>query len=126
TLLGGSSSNGTVFQMNTDGTGYTVLKHFSATTVAPSGTSTNSDGANPHAGLTLSGSTLYGTTSGGGSSGYGTVFQVNTAGTAYKVLKHFTVSDGKFLEAGLTLSGSTLYGTTVIGGSSGVGTLFQV
>jgi uncharacterized repeat protein (TIGR03803 family) len=54
--------------MNTDGTGYTVLKSF-----------TNNDG--PNAGLILSGGTLYGTTYMGGSSGDGTVFKMNTNGT---------------------------------------------
>src|ERR1035437_3383230 len=40
-------------------------------------TSTNSDGANPQAGLILSGTTLYGTAYWGGSSGYGTVFSLS-------------------------------------------------
>src|SRR5439155_22369686 len=76
---------GTVFKINTDGTGFAVLKMF-----------TNSvDGRNPHGGLVLSGSTLYGTTELGGSSGFGTVFKVNTDGSGYIVLKNFgeTVSD---------------------------------
>ena len=38
---------------------------------------TNSDGANPVAGLILSGNTLYGTASQGGSSGRGTVFSLS-------------------------------------------------
>jgi uncharacterized repeat protein (TIGR03803 family) len=104
-----------------------VLKHFSAATYIPStGTFTNSDGANPFAGLTLSGSALYGTTFNGGSSGYGTVFQVNTDGTGYAVLKHFTGNEGANPSAGLALSGDVLYGTTVGGGSAGFGTVFQV
>jgi uncharacterized repeat protein (TIGR03803 family) len=41
---------------------------------------TGFDGAEPHAGLILSGSTLYGTAQLGGSSGRGTVFAVNTNG----------------------------------------------
>ncbi len=36
----------------------------------------NTNGANPAAGLTLSGNTLYGTTYEGGASGYGTVFSL--------------------------------------------------
>src|SRR2546425_442496 len=39
-----------------------------------------SDGANPQAGLVLSGNTLYGTAYGGGSSSNGAVFKVNTDG----------------------------------------------
>src|ERR1035437_5755881 len=55
--------------------------------------STNSDGANPQAGLILSGNTLYGTASGGGSSGYGTVFAVNTDGMGFTNLHSFTATD---------------------------------
>ena len=49
-----------------------------------------SDGANPRAGLILSGNTLYGTAVGGGSSGNGTVFAVNTDGTGFTNLHSFT------------------------------------
>ena len=79
---------------------------------------TNSDGANPYAGLILSGNTLYGTACGGGSSGNGTVFAVNTDGTGFTNLHSFTHlvlpgtnSDGANPYAGLILSGNTLYGT---------------
>jgi uncharacterized repeat protein (TIGR03803 family) len=54
-----------------------------------------SDGANPFAGLILSGSTLYGTADSGGSSGYGTLFAINTSGTGFRVLVSFNgVNDG--------------------------------
>jgi uncharacterized repeat protein (TIGR03803 family) len=115
TIWGGSSDKGTVFKVNTDGTGYTVLKSF-----------TGSDGSLPRAGLVLSGRTLYGTTYSGGSSGAGTVFKVNTDGTGYTVLKSFTGSDGSWPQAGLVLSGGTLYGTTGNGGISNIGTVFKV
>jgi uncharacterized repeat protein (TIGR03803 family) len=64
TLAGGSSANGTVFAVNTDGTSFTVLHSFTALN-----NGTNSDGANPHAALVLSGNTLYGTAYTGGISG---------------------------------------------------------
>src|SRR5712671_5671321 len=50
TYGGGSSGKGTVFAVNTNGTGFTTLHSF-----------IGSDGANPQAGLILSGNTLYGT-----------------------------------------------------------------
>ena len=112
---GGSSNSGTVFRMNTDGTGYGVLKEFS-----------NSEGAHPGGGLTLSGSVLYGTTYSGGSSNAGTVFKMNSDGTGYRVLKDFRISDGAYPRGGLALLGSVLYGTTYSGGSSNVGTVFKV
>jgi uncharacterized repeat protein (TIGR03803 family) len=116
TYEGGDSYEGTVFSVNTDGTGYTVLHSFTG----------SPDGSRPAAGLTLSGSTLYGTTGGGGSSAYGTVFKLNTDGTGYTVLHSFTGSpDGAGPAAALTLSGNMLYGTSS-GGSANNGTVFKL
>lgn len=108
TFYGGSSDNGTVFSLNTNGTGFTVLKSFAG-----------SDGALPFAGLTLSGSTLYGTTSEGGNANVGTVFKLKTDGSAFTVLKSLTPSDGQYLYAGATLGESTLYGAIYAGGTGG-------
>jgi uncharacterized repeat protein (TIGR03803 family) len=77
TCDGGSSGNGTLFAINTNGTGFRTLYSFSASGTNSSGVYTNSDGTNPKAGLILSGNTLYGTASGGGSSGNGTVFSLS-------------------------------------------------
>ena len=97
---------GSVFKINSDGTGYATVYNFGG----------NGDGANPMAGLVLSGKTLYGTASqGGGSSNgaNGTVFKVNTDGTGFTVLYSFTGNnDGAYPETGLVLSGGTLYGTS--------------
>jgi uncharacterized repeat protein (TIGR03803 family) len=133
--LGGSSGRGTVFAVNTDGTGFTNLYSFTATSTDSSGVETNSDGAYPNAGLILLGNTLYGTASSGGSPGSGTVFAVNTNGTGFTNLHTFTQlsvpytgtnSDGANPSAGLVLSGSTLYGTAQLGGNAGNGTVFAV
>jgi large repetitive protein len=114
---------GTIFQINTDGTGYMVLYSFG---------SVANDGANPQGDLTLSGSTLYGMTYVGGDNGYGTIFQINTDGTGYQVLHSFGGgSDQGYPNGSLTLSGSTLYGMTsgfewMSGVSIGAGTIFQI
>ena len=119
---GSSSGYGTVFRINTDGTGFAVLHSFSEPVHG-----TNSDGSSPEASLTLSGSTLYGTTLNGGSGGRGTIFEVNTDGSGFTVLKNFVDSaDGGYSQASLTLSGSTLYGTTHEDGSSDEGTIFSL
>src|ERR1035438_1967722 len=73
---GGKNGNGTVFAVNTDGTGFRNVYSFSAVSTKSSGVYTNSDGAFPNTGLILSGNTLYGTTSAGGNSGNGTVFSL--------------------------------------------------
>ena len=72
---GGDSGYGTVFAVNTDGTDFTNPHSFTAESVSPP--YTNSDGAGPQAGLTLSGYTLYGTAAYGGSFGNGTVFSLS-------------------------------------------------
>jgi uncharacterized repeat protein (TIGR03803 family) len=135
TSTGDASDNaGTVFSVNSDGTGFTNLHSF---TVVPNVNGTNSDGYNPIAGLVLSGGTLYGTAPYGGISGSGTIFKVNTDGTGFMVLHSFTEgsgpffflmtnSDGAYPQGGLILSGNTLYGTAYYGGSSGFGTVFAL
>jgi len=90
TLYGTASKRGiwnagTVFAINTDGTGFTSLHSFTALN-----NQTNSDGAYPQAGLILSGNTLYGTAALGGNSGAGTVFAINTDGTGFTNLYNFT------------------------------------
>src|SRR5262249_22549642 len=85
------------------------------------GPAINFQGANPNAGLILSGNTLYGTAAAAGSSGAGTVFAVNTDGTGFRLLHIFTYTDGANPWSGLILSGNTLYGTAYSGGGSGWG-----
>lgn len=105
-------ATGRCSKVNTDGTGYTLLKAFNG-----------NDGAFPYTSLTLAGSTLYGTTQQGGNwsdwpNGGGVVFKVNTDGSAYTVLKNCTGNDGMAPVEGLVLAGTTLYGTTFNGGIS--------
>ena len=119
---GGGSSNGTLFSMNTDGSGFGVLHSFAGGV---------SDGANPYGTLTLSGSKFYGMTYSGGSSsgsGNGTIFTMNLDGTGFSLLHAFarSASDGGCPFGSLTLSGSTLYGVTKYGGSSNFGTIFRM
>lgn len=116
---GGSKASGTVFRMNADATGYSVLYSF-----------TNSpDGSAPDSGLAQgSDGVLYGTTYYGGANHAGTVFKLNTNGTGYAVLYSFTNSpDGAYPYAGL-LQGrdGALYGTTYGGGASNLGTVFRI
>jgi uncharacterized repeat protein (TIGR03803 family) len=121
---GGGSGVGTVFAINTNGSGFTNLHSFAALT-GPN--FTNSDGANPYGGLILAGNTLYGTADTGGSSGNGTVFAVSTNGTGFTNLYSFSGgTDGANPAGGLVLSGNTLYGTTFYGGTNGNGTVFAV
>jgi uncharacterized repeat protein (TIGR03803 family) len=119
TFAGGSNSSGftpsgTVFRMNADGTGHTVLRSFDSSTA-------NS----PRSSLTLSGTMLYGTLQ-SGNSGNGGLFKIDTNGSNYAVLKNFAGTDGASPYGGLAVSGNILYGTTYGGGSQGAGTLFRI
>ena len=118
TYYGGSANNGTIFSMNTNGTGFTLLHTF---TFIPS------DGVLPLGTLTLSGTKLYGMTSQSSSGGGGTVFSMNTDGTGFGLLHSFTgsASDGYNPHGSLTLVGSQLYGMTYTGGLGG-GTIFRI
>lgn len=117
TVGGGTSFHGTVFALNTDGTGFTTLYNFAG----------DFDGVGPYDALILASNTLYGTTIRGGSSNNGTVFAVETSGTGFRTLHTFTGgSDGGLSGASLVLSSNTLYGTTQEGGTFGKGTVFAV
>ncbi len=123
---GGAAGCGTVFKVNADGSGFTTLHSFSALSWNGSANA-NSDGAEPQAGLVVLQDTLYGTAFYGGSSGVGTVFKVNTDGTAFTTLHHFTGgTDGMLPVAGLTVSGHSLFGAAMYGGGGALGTLFQL
>ena len=133
TVNGGGAGNGTVFAVNTDGSGFTNLYSFSPLSGGWEGT--NRDGAYPAAGLLLSGNTLYGTAQSGGGSGQGAVFALNTDGSGFTTLHHFSVTrtnssgvftngDGTAPLAALLLSGSSLYGTAFGGGGFGAGTVY--
>jgi uncharacterized repeat protein (TIGR03803 family) len=134
---GGTNGNGTVFAVNTNGTGFRNLHSFFALAGSSgyAGSGTNSDGANPWSALIISGDTLYGMAAQGGSSGNGTLFALNTDGTSFTTLHSFTAlsgglsatnADGAYFQAGLILSSNTLYGMAFAGGPSGNGTVFKV
>jgi uncharacterized repeat protein (TIGR03803 family) len=132
-ILGGANGNGTVFAVNTDGSGFTNIYSFTVGDYVYAGFYTNSDGYAPYAGLVLSGDILYGTAVAGGSGDNGTVFAVTTNGIGFTNLHSFTYlnpdtetnSDGAAPIAGLILSGNTLYGTAETGGSY-YGTVFSL
>ena len=118
-LEGGTSNQGVIFSMNTDGTGFTVMHSF---------TGGATDGQSPYGDLLFSGSTLYGMTYSGGTANHGTVFSIDTNGTGFTVMHSFTggVTDGLNPYGGLVLSNTTLFGTTSGGGTSNAGIVFSM
>ena len=85
----------------------------------------NQDGANPAAGLVLSGSVLCGTTLNGGLQGAGTAFWMTPDGTNFNAFRSFAdAPDAGNPEGELAVSGNGFFGTTFGGGSNGVGAVF--
>ncbi|MGH7972335.1 MAG: choice-of-anchor tandem repeat GloVer-containing protein, partial [Limisphaerales bacterium] len=124
---GGANGSGTVFALDPNNGGFTTLYAFSAALTNSSGLSANSDGLRPTSSLVLQGNALYGTTFSGGVHGYGTVFRINTDGSAFANLHNFAGDgDGANPATELVLSDNTLYGTTTAGGLSGFGTIFAL
>lgn len=116
TSAGGANNKGTIFSIDTDGTGFQSLLSFDG-----------SNGDSPLGSLTLVGSTLYGMTSRGGTNYDGTIFSINADGTGFQSLLSFDdYVNGENPMGGLTLSGSTLYGMTEGGGRDGCGTIFAL
>ena len=98
TNSGGSlSANGTVFSMNTNGSGYKVLENLN-----------DLIGDEPYGSLILSGNRLFGITYYGGANGYGNIFSIDTNGNGYKDLHDFNTSE--YIYGSLTLSGRRLFG----------------
>ena len=118
TEIGGTASNGVLFRINTDGSGYSVVHNFAGDT---------NDGGHPVSNLTIVGSTVFGTTSLGGASGDGTIFSIGTGGSGYQIVHNFAgaFTDGSEPNA-LTPLGATLLGTGGSGGTSVGGTIFSI
>jgi uncharacterized repeat protein (TIGR03803 family) len=111
-----SGGYGTVFAVNTDGTGFTCLYNFTG----------GSDGSAPFNGVNLSGNTLFGIAADGGNAGDGTVFSLGTDGTNFTTLYTFTNGSDGAGPRGFLLSGNTVYGMAANGGNAGHGTVWAV
>ncbi len=131
TSYGGASSQGsvqdcgTVFKIQTDGSGYTILHNFRPF-------NSDHDGQDPETGL-IEGSdgALYGTTAEGGLS-FGTIFKIQKDGSGYQILYRFLggyQNDGERPDTELVENvDGTLYGCTSTGGTwmTGIGTIFRI
>ncbi len=87
TEIGGNNNAGTLFKINSDGAGYSILHAFT--------TNNASDGAFPVGDMVLSSNGwLCGVTAYGGTANAGTVYRIRTNGTGFKILHSFTLHKG--------------------------------
>jgi uncharacterized repeat protein (TIGR03803 family) len=124
TLTGGQHDNGTIFGINDDGTGYSLLKNFDKT-------QKNNGGDQPHSCFAAAGSVLYGMTSEGGKKGgtvgEGTIFSYDTSTGNYTRLYSFDGKHGSDPHGQPIVdpNGTTLYGMTRTGGKADVGVIYS-
>ena len=119
TAYGGASNQGTIFKINSDGNGFTLLHSFAGGV---------GDGSSPYGSLIVSGGTFYGMTSYGGANDKGTIFKINPDGGGFALLRSFAggAEDGKNPYDSLLEAGGALYGMTLTGGADDVGTIFKI
>ena len=122
-LVGTTSSNGTVFKITRDGTLITLHTFCSQNGCA--------DGYYPAGALVqATDGNFYGTTEYGGASGGGTIFKITAGGmltTLYSFCSQTNCTDGAAPIAGLVqATNGIFYGTTYAGGANGFGTVFKI
>lgn len=122
TSVGGASSAGSVFRIQTNGSGFENLYSF------PAGAN-NGVGTNPkHNYFAFIAPTLYGSTENGGSNDNGSLYKINIDGTSFAPIHVFSgaVNDGSTANSCPISFNGLLYGCTRFGGTMGEGTLYQI
>ena len=115
---------GTIFRLNTDGTGYAILHTFADSGgdgFGPNGLSEGDDG------FLYGAATTGGKTNSTSPNGLGTIFRLRKDGSGYEVLHSFLggPGDGQLPFANVIRGNDeAFYGTTYEGGEYGLGTIF--
>jgi uncharacterized repeat protein (TIGR03803 family) len=119
TRAGGATDRGSIFRMNPDGSGFSLLHSFLGGA---------SDGESPTGALVDLGGVLFGSTEQGGAADAGVVFAINTDGTGFRLVHSFTggAADGRYPVGTLVSIGGSLYGMTNRGGEEDLGTVFWI
>jgi uncharacterized repeat protein (TIGR03803 family) len=114
---GGSSSRGTLFQIDAQTDALSTLVTFNT-----------ANGARPQSDLVFDGSgNLYGTAQSGGANGVGTVFEYSLGTSAFNTIATFNTTNGSLPLGGLAIdAGGNLFGTTQGGGANNQGTVFEI
>lgn len=116
TEFGGSSNQGTLYKIKSDGTGYQTIFDF-----------TGLDGSHAVNSPFWDGTFLYVTTYLGGTNNVGVLIKIKPDGTGYIKLRDFNNSAGSAPYGSLISDGTFLYGITRTGGSSASrGTIYKI
>lgn len=111
---GGQNSDGVIFRLQSNGSGYTVLHDIN-------------DHPTKADLLLASDGRLYGTSKSGGANLAGSIFRINPDGSGFQVIHTFNTANGAGPEAGLVQAADgNLYGVTTVGGDHGKGTIFRI
>jgi uncharacterized repeat protein (TIGR03803 family) len=117
TSRGGLNDKGTIFKVETNGSGFSKLIDFNGAL----------NGSLPFGSLIYDGSFLYGMTLTGGANNWGTLFKVTTNGTGFSKLIEFNgFANGGYPSGNLISDGTFIYGMTTLGGANNLGTIFQI
>jgi uncharacterized repeat protein (TIGR03803 family) len=109
TYYGGTNGDGSIFELNSDGSGYNVVHSFSGADSNPSGMIQGNDGE------------IYGTTA-------SVVFRFDPSSGNYTILHTFSgapdgaLAFGKLIQA----NDGALYGTTYLGGTNNDGSVYKI
>ncbi len=120
TYWGGDYDCGTIFKIQTDGSGFELLHIFECENPA--------NGSGPLNSLIQIGSILYGMTETGGLYDAGTIFKIGTDGNGFEILHSFVgdLTDGGYPAGTLIRIRSKLIGMTSTGGMYDAGTIFKI
>ncbi len=120
TVQGGAFGLGTIFKLMPDGTGYTTVFDFGATT---------NDGRQPHGSLIWDGTFLYGMTRSGGGLSDGIAFKIKPDGSEFTEIHKFMgvdIFDGSSPYGSFIFNNNYLYGLTSYGGQFNRGMMFKM
>lgn len=112
---GNFDNTGTIYKINMNGTGYTILHAFPWIA---------GQGYAPRGSLFYDGTFLYGVTGQGGTNNMGTFFRIMPNGTGFTKLYDF--ADGNAPRGALVSDGTFLYGMTRTGGTSNFGIIYKI
>jgi len=116
TSAGGTSGDGTVFEIQNGSTTLTTLVSFNGT-----------NGKSPLAGVAIDSSgNVFGTAAQGGGGSFGTVYEIPNGSTTLTTLASFNYTNGEGPRSVALDAAGDLFGAAIAGGSGGDGTVFEL